>query len=302
MISFVVGRWRGATRITPSGHGIAAAGIGPDTEESRMAIHERAIVDSKAEIDPTADIGPNVVIEGEVRIGPNTKVYPNAYISGWVTIGANCQIHPGAVLGHLPQDFHFTGERSYLDIGDGTVIREFASVHCGTQPESRTIIGPDCKLLGYSHIGHNCVLGEGVTIMNAVLLAGHVEVGPRAVISGSAVVHQFVRIGELAMIGGLTRVGMDVPPFFMVVHESECIGVNAVGMRRNEFDRAEQAEIRKAHRTLYRGGKLFRDAVAELAGQVETAPGKRLVAFLQSESQRGFCGGSRSKRSAGGPA
>ncbi len=264
-----------------------------------MPIHERAIVDSKAEIDPTADIGPNVVIEGEVRIGPNTKVYPSVYISGWVTIGANCQIHPGALLGHLPQDFHFTGERTYLEIGDGTVIREFASVHRGTQPESKTVVEPNCMLMAHSHVGHNCILDEGVTLINGVLLAGHVEVGARAVISGNSVVHQFVRIGELAMIGGLTRVTMDVPPFFMVAHDSECVGVNSVGMRRRGFDQAERTEIRQAHRTLYRSGKLFRDAVATLAEQVKTEPGKRLVAFLQSEGKRGICGGTRSRQPAG---
>jgi UDP-N-acetylglucosamine acyltransferase len=260
-----------------------------------MPIHERAIIDAHADIDPTADIGPNAVIEGEVRIGPETKVYPNAYIAGWVTIGANCQIHPGAVLGHVPQDFHYTGERTYLEVGDGTVIREFASIHCGTQPESKTIVGPNCTLLGYCHIGHNCVLGEGVTVMNAAGISGHIEIGDRAVISGYSVIHQFVRIGELAMIGGLSRVGMDVPPFMMVVHESECIGINAVGLRRRGFDKAVQLEIRQAHRHLYRSGKLFRQAVADLAEQVKTEPGRRLVAFLQSDSKRGFCGGPKSQ-------
>lgn len=265
-----------------------------------MAIHPRAIVASEAEIDPTAEIGPNAVIEGPVRVGPGARVYPNAYLTGWTTIGADCEIHPGAVVGHLPQDYHFSGQRSYCRIGDGTVVREHVSIHRGTQPDSTTVVGAKCMLMAGSHVGHNCVLGDEVTLMNGVLLAGHVEVGEQAVISGNAVVHQFVRIGELAMIGGLTRAVMDVPPFMTVVGESECVAVNVIGLGRRGYDSAVRSELRRAYRQLYRSGKPFRESVAALASQVETEAGRKLVEFLQAASKRGICGGPAHRSSGGG--
>lgn len=256
-----------------------------------MAIHPRAIVDSQAQVDSSAEIGPYAVIEGPVRIGPGTRVYPHTYLTGWTTIGANCEVHPTAVVGHLPQDYHFTGERSYCRIGEGTVIREGVSIHRGSQPESSTIIGARCLLMACSHAGHNCELGEEVTLMNGVLLAGHVQVGSHAIISGNVAVHQFVRIGELAMIGGLTKVTMDAPPFMTVAGEDECVGVNLVGLRRRGYDAAARSELREAYRRLYRSGRPFRESVAALAERVQTAAGRRLVEFLQSESKRGICGG-----------
>ncbi len=225
-----------------------------------MPIHPTAVVGSKVEVDPTATIGAYAIVEGEVQIGPNTVIYPQAYISGWVQIGAGCQVHPGAVLGHVPQDFHFDGSRSFLRIGDGTIIREHASIHRGTQPDSETIVGRNCFIMGYSHIGHNCVVGDNVKIANMTALSGHTTVGEGAFVSGYCLIHQFVRIGQYAMIGGGTRVTMDVPPFFMCLHENECVGINVVGLRRAGFSKQEIAEVREAYRLLYRSGKTFRAA------------------------------------------
>jgi len=256
-----------------------------------MPIHPTAIIDKNAEIDPAADIGPYVTIEGHVKVGAGTKVYPNAYLSGWTEIGANCQIHPGAVVGHLPQDFHFGGERSYCRVGDGTIVREFASIHRGTQPESWTIIGRDCFLLGYCHVGHNCVLGEGVKVYNSTAVAGHVEVGDFAIISGYCLVHQFVRIGGYVMAGGGTRITKDTPPYFMVLGESECIGYNSVGLRRSgKFTPAEILEVKEAYRTLYRSGMTFTKAVEALAEKVQTKTGKAILDFIRSPSKRGIIG------------
>jgi UDP-N-acetylglucosamine acyltransferase len=258
---------------------------------SIMAIHPTAIIDTQAEIDPSAEIGPFVVVEGPVKIGPQTKVYPNAYLSGWTEIGARVEIHPNAVVGHIPQDFHFGGERSYCRIGDGTIIRESASIHRGTQPESWTIIGRDCFILGFAHIGHNCVLDDGVKIYNCAALSGHVEVGRCAIISGYSLIHQFVRIGEYAMIGGGSRITMDVPPYFSAVRESECYGYNVIGLRRSgEFASEEIAEVKAAYRLLYRGGKPFQKAVEELADTVQTRTGRTLLDFLRGPSRRGFVG------------
>lgn len=255
-----------------------------------MPIHASAQIDRQAEIDPAADIGPNVVVDGPVRIGAGTKVYPNAYISGWTTIGANCQIHPGAIVGHLPQDFHFSGERTFCEVGDGTIIREFASVHRGTQPESKTIVGNNCFLMAYSHVGHNCDIRDGAKIYNCAALSGHVEVGANAIVSGYSLLHQFIRVGELAMIGGGSRIGMDVLPFMMVMGESECIGINAIGMRRAGYSAEERTAVKEAYRTLYRSPQTFRKACETLRGQAQTACTKRIVEFVSVASKRGFCG------------
>jgi UDP-N-acetylglucosamine acyltransferase len=253
-----------------------------------MAIHPTAVVDKKARIDPDAEIGPYAVIEGEVTIGAGTRIYPNTYIAGWTEIGRDCEIHPNAVVGHLPQDFHYEPCRSYCRIGDGTIIREGASIHRGTQPESATIVGKGCFILAYAHIGHNCLFGDGVKLYNMTACAGHVEVADNAIISAYSVVHQFVRIGSYVMVGGLTRVLTDVPPFFTCVHETECVGVNVVGMRRGGFSPEQIDDAKEAYRILYRSGTTFRKAIAALEDAVTTDVGRQILQFLQSESRRGF--------------
>lgn len=257
-----------------------------------MAIHPRAIIDPQARIAATADIGPNVVVEGPVTIGEHVKIYPNAYLSGWTEIGDRCEIHPGAIVGHLPQDFHFSGERSYCRIGAGTIVREFASIHRGTQPESWTIVGENCFILAYAHIGHNCELGPGVKLYNCSALSGHVIVGECAIISGYSLVHQFVRIGEYVMIGGGTRLTKDVPPYMKALHESECRGYNSIGMRRSgKFSAEEIAEVREAYRVLMRSGLPLSTSVARFAESVKTRSGQRILEFIKAPSKLGIIGG-----------
>ena len=263
-----------------------------------MPIHATAVIDKQAQIDPTVEIGPYAVITGEVRIGERTRVYPNAYISGWVEIGKDCEIHPGAVIGHLPQDFHFEPCRSYCRIGDRTVIREFVSVHRGTQPESATLIGKDCLLMGYSHVGHNCVFGDGVKLYNMAACSGHVEVGDHAILSGYSLIHQFARIGRYVMVGGGARITMDAPPFFTCMGESECVRVNVVGMRRANFSSEQIADAKHTYRVLYRSGMTFGKAVASLDGTVSTDVGRQIIEFVQSPSKRGICGPPKRNRSA----
>lgn len=259
-----------------------------------MAIHPTAIVAKEAEIADSAEIGPFVVIEGHVKIGDNVKVYPNAYISGWTEIGDRCEIHPGAVVGHLPQDFHFGGERSYCRIGAGTIIREFASIHRGTQPESSTIVGEECFILGYSHIGHNCELGREVKLYNCTALAGHVTVGDYAIISGYALIHQFARIGERVMIGGGARLLKDLPPYMKSLHESQCVGYNALGLRRSgEYSEEEISEVKEAYRILFRSGKPLSQAVAEYEKQVKTRTGRKILEFVRADSKLGIIGARR---------
>jgi len=257
-----------------------------------MAIHPQAIVDRQAEVPESAEIGPFAVIEGPVKIGERVKVYPNAYISGWTQIGDGCEIHPNAIVGHVPQDFHYQGERSYCRIGAGTIIRECASIHRGTQPESTTTVGENCFILGYAHVGHNCEVGDDVKIYNCAALSGHVVVGDHTIISGYSLIHQFCRIGEYVMIGGGGRIGKDVPPYMKALYESTCMGYNALGLRRSgAFTKEEISEVRNAYSMLFRSDLPFRKALEKLAEQVKTRTGERIVAFCRSESKLGFIGG-----------
>ena len=260
-----------------------------------MTIHPTAIVDKTAEIDPTAEVGAYAVIERGVQIGPQTRIYPHAYIAGGTRLGRACQIPPCAVVGHHPQDLAWEGSPSYTVIGDETVIREHATVHRGTTPESTTVVGKHCYIMSTGHVGHNCVIGDEVKIANGGLLSGHVQVGDKAFISGNASVHQFVRIGELAMIAGLSRVPNDVPPFMMVA-PAGIVGANVVGLRRAGLTPDERHEIRACHRVLFRSGLHLPEAVERVAKLVRTDPGRRLVEFLRAPSKRGFM---RLKRRAG---
>jgi UDP-N-acetylglucosamine acyltransferase len=252
-----------------------------------MPIHSTAIVDKHAEIDSSAEVGAYVVVAAGVKIGARTKLYPHAYISEGTTLGQGCQVHPFAVVGHHPQDLKWEGSPSYTVIGDGTVIREGAQVHRGTEPESTTVVGQRVYIMATGHVGHNCVIGDDVVIANAGLVSGHVHIDRRAFVSGCAVIHQFTRIGELAMLGGGVRVPGDVPPFMMVTPEG-VVGPNVVGLRRASLSREERQEIRAAYKTLYRSGVPLRDAVARVAEMVKTDPGRRLVEFLEAPSKRGL--------------
>lgn len=266
-------------------------------EEEYVAIHPTAIVHPQAELDPSVEVGPFCVIEEHVRVAAGCRLYQGVYLTGWTEIGEGCTLHPGAIVGHAPQDYKYKGERSYVRIGRGTTLREYCTVHRGTMPDSVTAIGEACMLLAGAHVAHNCVLGQRVTMMNNALLAGHVEVSDRATISGGVVVHQFVRIGELAMIAGNARVPMDVAPYALVDVEGRIAGLNRVGLRRAELSREEIRDVQEAYRAIFRGGS-FRDGVAAAAQQVRTDAGRRLVAFLQADSRRGYAG--RARRGGGG--
>lgn len=252
-----------------------------------MPIHPTAIVDKLAEIDPGAEIGAYAVVERNVRIGPGVRLYPHAYVSEGTTLGADCQIHPFAVVGHLPQDLKFTGAPSYTEVGDGTIVREHATIHRGTTPGSKTVVGRRCFIMSTSHVGHNCIVGDDVVIANGGLLAGHVVVGDRAFISGYTAVHQFVRVGELCMLAAVLAILQDVPPFMMVGRPPHVAGPNVVGLRRAGWTAEQRQEIRECHRLLYRRGLPLPKAIARIAERVATEPGRRLLEFLRAPSKRG---------------
>jgi UDP-N-acetylglucosamine acyltransferase len=195
------------------------------------------------------------------------------------------------VLGHVPQDLKWKPVPTYLTVGDGTIVREHVAVHRGTTPGSTTVIGKRCFLICTAHVGHNCTIGDDAII--AGLVAGHVEIGPRVFVSGGVVVHQFVRIGELAMIGGGARIGVDLPPFMTAIERNRVTGPNVVGLRRAGLTSEERFELRQCYTLMYREGLTFPQAVERIAALVKTPAGQRLLAFLQAPSKRGFLAGAR---------
>lgn len=253
-------------------------------------IHPTAVVSGEAELADDVVVGPYVVIDGPVRVGPRVHLIAHVHLCGDTEIGEDCVIHPFAALGGPPQDYAYKGQRSYCRIGARNIIREGVTVHRGTHPESETIVGSDCMLMANSHVAHNCKVGNHVVMVNGVLLAGHVQVGDRVTLGGLATAHQFVRIGEYAMIGGAAKIEQDAVPFMTFAERCECMGVNRIGLKRNGFAQAEIEELRVLHRKLFRSGGIVHKTAVELMETVTTAPGKRLLEFVLSDSKRGVGG------------
>ena len=253
-----------------------------------MPIHPTAVIDPRAQLDDSVEIGPYAVIEGPVRIAAGTSLAAHAHLLGHTVIGSGCRIHSGAVIGDWPQDRSYNGAQSYCRIGNETVIREHVTIHRGTAPESETVVGDRCLLLAHSHVAHNCRVGDDVLLVNGALLAGYVTVGNRAVISGNAAVHQFSRVGELAMIGGLAKITRDIPPFLMFDGAGVCVGVNTVGLRRAGFSREERQEVKAVYKALYRTPGSASRVIAELEPVIATPAGRTLLAFLKTPSKRGI--------------
>lgn len=256
-----------------------------------MTIHPTAVIDAKAEIDPSVAIGPYVVIDGAVKIKRGTRVMAHAYITGLTEIGEDNEIHPGAVIGGAPQDRAYKGQETYLRIGDRNIVREYAQIHRGTVAGSATVLGNDNFLMATSHVGHNCVLADNVILANGALLAGYVEVGKNVFISGNCVVHQFVRIGDYALMRGLSGTSRDVPPYAIIDWQHTVRGVNVVGLKRAGFDEKRIRAIREAFRILFRGGRNLALAVKEVEESART--NSDLLALLEfiKTSKRGVCFG-----------
>ncbi len=256
-----------------------------------MAIHPTAIINSRAEIAPDVEIGPYAVIEGNVKICPRVKILANAYIGEWTEIGEDSEVHMGAVVGHLPQDLAFRKKITYLKIGKRNTIREYATIHRGTQDGSSTIIGDDNFIMCFAHIAHNCKIGNNVVIANASALSGYVEVEDRAFISAYSLIHQFVRIGSVAMLSARTRIGKDVPPYTLLSPargEDSIFGINIVGLRRAGFSQDVRSSIKRAYKTIYRSGLKLSEAISELENTNPGSEVRHLIDFLKKPSKRGL--------------
>jgi len=254
-----------------------------------MSIHATAGIDSHAEIHPEAEIGPYVVVEGPVKIGRGTHVMPHATLMGHTEIGEENEIHPGVVLGDAPQDTAYHGEVSYLKIGNRNIIREHVQIHRGTKPGSSTVIGDQNFLMAGAHVGHNCSLGNQIVMANGALLGGYVEVSDQVFISAHCLVHQFVRVGTLSLMRGLSGTSRDVPPYSILDWQHTVRGVNVVGLKRAGFDDKRIREIREAFRILFRKGRNLSLAVKEVKEKSElSADVVALLEFIKS-SKRGVC-------------
>ena len=260
-----------------------------------MPIDPSARVAPTARIHPDAVIGPQSIIgefcivEADVTLGSACILEPYVLVKRWTTMGDRNEISAGTVLGTDPLDKNFTGERSYLKMGAGNKIREHYTISRGTKPESVTSIGDDNYVMTSGHIAHNACIGNGVVIASCALIAGYVELGDGAFISGGVVVHQFSKIGSLAMIGVNTRVNADAPPHFLYSgFDITPVGVNKVGLQRAGVSEGDIADVKRAFRLLYRSGLKLTEALNRISSECSSARARHIVDFARS-SERGIC-------------
>lgn len=247
-----------------------------------------AIVHPDAVIGPGSVIGEYTIVEADVVIGARCRLEPYVFIRRWTSLGDDNEISAGTALGTDPLDKNFTGARSYLVIGHRNKIREHYTISRGTQPESETRIGDDNYIMTSGHIAHNCTLGSRIVIASCALVAGHVEIEDQAFLSGGVVVHQWSKIGRLAMIGGNTRVNSDVPPYFLYSDFNIAAkGLNLVGLKRAGFSLEEVRKLKEAYWILYRAGLKLEDALAKIEAEVPSEHTRHLVSFIRS-SKRGI--------------
>jgi len=252
-------------------------------------IHPSAVVHPKAVIGEGAEIGPFCVIGENVAIGKRTRLLAHVVVNGLTTIGDDSEIHPFSSIGALSQDRKFHGERSFTTVGSRTVLREYVSVHRATGAEEITSVGDDSLLLAYVHIAHNCRIGNHVTMSSTAQLAGHVVVEDYATVGGQTGVHQFVRIGRHAMVGGISRLTRDVPPYFLVEgNPAQPYGLNSVGLRRAEFTPETISELKECYKALYRSNYNISQAIEAMHSFVTSDEGRYLLAFVEAPTERGI--------------
>jgi UDP-N-acetylglucosamine acyltransferase len=270
--------------------------LAPVTAFAPDRIHPTAIVDPGAYLGSGVEVGPFTIIQAGTRIGDRTRISSNVFVAAGTQIGADCEVHVGAVLGETAQVRGLGAQGGSLTIGPRTIIREHVTIHRASRPGHRTMIGADCFLLAACHVAHDCCVADGVTIANGTLLAGFVSLGEGSFVSGNVAIHQYVRVGALAMIGGQARVlGKDVPPFMLVARDSCVHGVNVVGMRRAGLSAEQRRVVKQAFGVLYRSGLNVSEALARLREMPPTREVGMLLDFIDG-STRGICRGARAKR------
>jgi UDP-N-acetylglucosamine acyltransferase len=260
-------------------------------------VHPTAVISDEAVLPPDVRVGPFAVIEGPVRLGPGCTVGAHAHLRGPLAAGASNDFGTGAVIGGPPQHLGYKGEPTLVEIGDGNSFREHVTVHrgmpVGAGPGTGTTrIGSRCLFMAGSHVAHDCVVGDDVIFANCAVIGGHVTVGDRAFLSGHSAVHQFCRVGRLALIGGMSASSKDVPPFWTIRNINDVRGLNMIGMRRAGVAPADRAAIRKAFRIIYltRPALLLSEATARIEAELGSfAAVRELLDFIRT-SKRGISG------------
>jgi len=261
------------------------------TEERGRRIHPTAVVDPRAEIGDNVVIGPYCVVEGDVVIGEGTRLGPHVVVYSGTRLGRDNFVDVGAVLGMVPQDLKYKGERTTLVIGDGNHIGAYATVSRGTETgRGETRIGSRNYMMAMVHIGHDCIVGDETILTQGAALSGMVTVEDWAVLGGMAGVHQFVRIGRLAMVGGMCKVTRDVPPYMLVDgHPAQARGINTVGLTRRGVSEQRRSELRRLFRILFRSPMGLEERLAAIREQVPPSPERDHVLKFVAESERGIC-------------
>lgn len=251
-------------------------------------IHPTAIIHPNAQIDPSVEIKPYAVIDEHISLGANCVVGPHVHLTGHTLIGAGNIFHSGCVIGDAPQDLKYKYEPTRLRIGDNNVFREHVTVHRSNKLTEDTVIGSRNYLMAGCHIGHNSQLGNEIIIANGAMLGGHVTVEDKVFISGTCMVHQFVRIGTLALMQGGSGISKDLPPFTIATGNNQICGLNIIGLRRAGFPSEERLELKKLYRILFRGGQKLNAAIAEAGSEFTSESARRMLEFISS-SKRGVC-------------
>jgi len=247
-----------------------------------VRIHPTALVDPGARFGEGVEIGPFAIVGPDVIVGDRCRIGPRATLERYVRLGAGVSVGEGSLLGGPPQDFKFKDEETWVEVGPGTVIREYATINRGTAATGKTVVGANCFLMSYVHVAHDCQIGDGVVIANATQLSGHVIIEEHANLSGLVAVHQFVRIGCHAIIGGASRIPQDIPPYVKAVgNPVKLFGLNRVGLERAGFGREVLASLKHAYRLLFTSALPRAGAVAALAEEARRVPEvRRLIQFV----------------------
>jgi UDP-N-acetylglucosamine acyltransferase len=251
-----------------------------------------AYVHPESHVADNVVIEPFVTIDKDVVIGEGTRIGSNATILPGVRIGKNCNIFPGAVIGAIPQDLKFRGEYSTVEIGNNTTIREFVTVNRGTAAKGKTVVGNNCLLMAYVHVAHDCIVGNSVILVNNTQLAGEVIVDDFAILAGMVAVHQFVHIGQHAMIAGGSLVRKDVPPFIKAGREPLAyVGINSIGLRRRSFSNDKIRELQDIYRYIYQKGLNTTQAVEIIEADMPASPERDEILLFIKDSKRGIIRG-----------
>jgi len=254
-----------------------------------MNIHPSAIIDPKAQIGENVKVGPFVIIENDVVIGDGTEIKSSAVIKSGARIGKECRIFQSAVISEIPQDLKFSGEKTLLEIGDRTTVREFCTLNRGTSELGKSSIGNDCLLMAYVHVAHDCVIGDKTILANGVQLAGHVSIGYHVTIGGMTPIHQFCNVGDHAFVGGGYRVVQDVPPYILASGEPlKFAGVNNVGLRRRGFSSESRMNIKRVYKQIFYSAMNMSESIKEIKSNIEQTEEVKIILNFIENSNRGL--------------